>query len=119
MGGPSPLWGWKGPLFHTQNNTRALRTETSPPTSPVIVYHPLLYSANQLIHNSLPNTSFQLNLPSKQLKHTQHLLHSHISYIQTLISLRSGSKIPNSTIQTPSTTPSPSHINTTIPHLLS
>src|SRR5271170_5786998 len=37
MGGPSPLWGWKGPLFRTQNNTRALRAETSPQEGPVIV----------------------------------------------------------------------------------
>jgi len=36
MGGPSPLWGWKGPLFRTQNNTRALRAETSPQEGPVI-----------------------------------------------------------------------------------
>src|SRR5271170_7626384 len=36
MGGPSPLWDLKGPLFCTQNNTRALRTETSPLGSPVI-----------------------------------------------------------------------------------
>jgi len=30
MGGPSPLWGPTGPLFHTQNNARARRVEASP-----------------------------------------------------------------------------------------
>ena len=29
MGGPSLLWGWEGPLFHTQNNTRAFCAERS------------------------------------------------------------------------------------------
>src|SRR5271168_1624864 len=37
MGIPSPLWGWEALLIYTQNNTRRLRTETSPLGSPVIV----------------------------------------------------------------------------------
>src|SRR5271154_3598732 len=36
MGIPSPLWGWEALLIYTQNNTRRLRTETSPLGSPVI-----------------------------------------------------------------------------------
>ena len=40
------------------------------------VYHPLPYSRHQLIHNSLPNTQFQLHLLLIQLKHLQHPLNS-------------------------------------------
>src|SRR5271155_4913998 len=36
MGGPSPLWGPAVPHYHTQNNTRDRRAETSPQQSPVI-----------------------------------------------------------------------------------
>src|ERR1700733_14266602 len=36
IGRPSPLWGQNTPLFGTQNNTRSMRTETSPLFSPVI-----------------------------------------------------------------------------------
>ena len=69
------------------------------------VHHPLLYSAHQFIHSSLCNTHFLLNLLPIPLKHTQHLLNSHKSSLQTLISLRSWAKTSNSTKQTPSTTP--------------
>src|SRR5271155_258001 len=81
MGIPSPLWGWEALLIYTQNNTRRLRTETSPLGSPVIaLIHPKFVSYTHILplhlhshylkhittistnHLSLPNTHQQLHL---------------------------------------------------------